>query len=1113
MKTKTPAMRLTATLLSFALIQVSFGPEAWAGVARVGASLGNAPVGGVPLSAVNAAGLAAIGPLPAPSRATGLAASAVSPLASSAIGAQNPAAQSRPAAAPSAAAARAVGAPASPALVAAGPATAGVASRMEPAAEAGARFFAERRDGGPMPSESAAPVGPNSAKPASGRKLLILGARAHREFLMESPREWAERNGFELFVADTGDNRNVSRGIVDDDHFITVDALYDHAPEVMRRTADGLAAAAEEKGFTRKDVVRTYLDGIANLNSMVVDRLGVFGNSHKTVEMAQDKAALPDLAQSLDVPHQFLPASARVNMAQPRTLGDYWAVWRNIYQEFPRVSGSGKSGQVVIKPVRGAGSTLIFTENIDTWWKAVWYWHRVNHGLSDPHFAAKKTHSIDYYPGIMMQYRIPDGPEVDVEVTGRAGRYDMVVSDNPPTHDGSTEKGSTFPSQLPADMTSEATRTAAQALDLIGWTAGNAHVELKYSLRDRRWYLIEINPRMGGAVVHTAVKAASGADLIHADLDDHFGLPSSQPKIAAMSRSSEFRLVIAKVSGTIKSVSGVEAARAMPGIVSIEVLKAIGDAFQNRQNTMDYFAMVTAAGDDYDQAYGFVRAALRAISFTVIADRDQTYTDDDGRRVKVRKGEEVAQTAEYAHWAIDQSDILNGGDGRAKAAPSQQPASSGIWGSLREKFAAIAALPKSIFLFTVGWTVNAAGQEIQAVALPLYSAALFNLPTALIVTGVSMFSRIPGVWMGSFFMSRFNPIKINNLAMLSIAALGASIGVAALMGASKPAMFAILVVNALVNGLAYGINRGVAEQLIPRLILGQKGKDQFGLAFNFAYQWVELSCIVAALFVAEFLLQRLGGSLMMLVSSGAMALAPGFYSVIKFAEPWKKEDKAASPAPVADGARQAPAIGLREYLPYGYFRFGHFLVYGVLATILALSVFTASGVAGTTIGLYDGGSWLISLLASMALLPKGMGKRAWTAAGAATMAAFLWSAVLVHSPLLTFALGGLLGAMITKNSVNWMSYYNGNLPADKFRNLNKWLMTWSTLALLPIFAALSAIRISPAVAAVLSMPMLLTGISAAVTAASALMLSLLYKDELLGFARAALGRIRGAAKK
>jgi hypothetical protein len=426
-------------------------------------------------------------------------------------------------------------------------------------------------------------------------------------------------------------------------------------------------------------------------------------------------------------------------------------------------------------------------------------------------------------------------------------------------------------------------------------------------------------------------------------------------------------------------------------------------------------------------------------------------------------------------------------------APVQAPASQGL-PSLPKKESAwekIRSLPPSFHVgITGGWTINAMSQEIQAVALPLFTANLFGLEAALLVTGLGYLTRILGAWTGAHFMKRHNPKWVNVAALVSLALSGLPIPVAVALGASKAVVFGTFLLNSAVNGLVYGINRGVAENLLPRLVLGSNDPDRFEFAMNFSYQWVEISCILTAMFAAVPLLKLLSGGPMMAVSSAGIALSSLLYAGLKFREPWKPSDPGREEKPEEGGVQAS--LGIGDYLPYAFFRFMHFLVYGVMATVLALGVFSSPEAAGTVIGLYDGGSWLASMLATTQLPVDKFDRKRMALLCAGAAAAFAWSPLL-HAPALTFALGGLLGGLVTLNSNKWMGYYSDKLPQAKFRDLSKWMMTASILAMLPIFAAVSVSRLFPAAAAVLSIPHILAGTAVAVTAAAAAMALMLYK--------------------
>jgi hypothetical protein len=406
-------------------------------------------------------------------------------------------------------------------------------------------------------------------------------------------------------------------------------------------------------------------------------------------------------------------------------------------------------------------------------------------------------------------------------------------------------------------------------------------------------------------------------------------------------------------------------------------------------------------------------------------------------------------------------------------------------------FERIRSLPASfLWGFTPAWTLNGVSQELQAVAVPLFTAGLFGLPAALAVTGAGFLMRIAGAWTGSFFMKRFNPKWVNFAAVAAVALAGMTIPLAAAFHASSGLMLSALLFNSVVEGTAYGVNRGVAENLLARMIIGSEDPAKFELGMNYAYQWVELGCIGTALFLAVPMLNLFGGPALMWLSCGVMAFSAAVYMSLKFREPWQK--------PALESAQEkssslSSVFGLGDYLPYMFFRFMHFMMYGVMATVLALGVFANPAAAGTVIGLYDGGSWLAGMLATLALLPeKSLGRKGWAVLAGVAAAAFMASTFLAI-PILSYVLSGILGGVITINSNKWMGYYAQRLTQAQQGDLSKWMMTASILAMLPLFLAVSAARLFPAVAAILSMTNILIAATVFVTALAVLMTAMMFK--------------------
>jgi hypothetical protein len=162
-----------------------------------------------------------------------------------------------------------------------------------------------------------------------------------------------------------------------------------------------------------------------------------------------------------------------------------------------------------------------------------------------------------------------------------------------------------------------------------------------------------------------------------------------------------------------------------------------------------------------------------------------------------------------------------------------------------------------------------------------------------------------------------------------------------------------------------------------------------------------------------------------------------------------------------------------------------------MAVFLALGMFSSQDAAGNLVTLYDGGSWLAGLLATLAFFPeKTLGRKGLAVLTAAAAVAFTFSAFL-GIPVVTYILGGILGGLITLNSNKWLAYYSTGLSEARYRKLSKWLMTASIFAMMPIFIAVGLAQVFPAVGAVLTPPNLLLGIGVFITLAALSMVLLL----------------------
>ena len=877
-----------------------------------------------------------------------------------------------------------------------------------------------------------------------GKTLLYVVSRlGGRDYLYDRMIELSKEYGFEMLVLGYPDQKDhaLSRG-VKAENYIAAD-IGNHSPENLQAIVERIRDLSRSR---RIDAVKTFLNAFAQLEAELAKELGVPGHAPEAVSAAHSKIQAREKMNAYPDAGLHLPAFQVRSPEQAR-------------EAFLKIRAAGFDKSVA-KPNSGGGGWGV-TLDIDSPDAAEAAFRAIQEKIEaivseDPRKAQGKQ--LDTKPAVLFEAQIPDGLMVDVEIVVREGHPVFTsVSYNPPAL-GNQERGTSYGLRLPPEMEELARGQALKSLDAVGLKNGNAHVESILTLIGGKLAapIVEINARMGGADIWASLLKSYGVDVMREGLLTAFSV-DSRPAISVEPVLLQHRFLIAKSAGTLISVNG------LPKQEGDVFLSELFSAPGAKIGANDLIGNVTVVGRDEASARDALFDILKAVEIEIEA--------PDGKRVVQNGlfGHDSTEGRTLAEDWIDRFDFQRAG-----------------W------LDRLRMLPRSFHRgFVPGWTLNAMSQEIQAVALPLFTAALFGLSAGSMIQGIGYAMRVAGAWTGSAFMARFNPKWVNVAALFALALSGAPIPIAAALGAQSSVIFGLFMVNAVVGGLVYGVNRGVAENLLPRMMIGNQNSPKLELALNYAYQWVEITCIVMALFVAVPLLNLLGGPAMMVISSLGIAASTALNATLKFKEPWKK--------PAAESARaSAPSSGevlpWGDYLPYAFFRFMHFMVYGVLATVLALSVFSQPSAAGTMIGLYDGGSWLASLLATLALLPeKALGRKGWTVLGALSAAAFVWSTVL-QLPILTFALGGVLGGLITINSNKWTTYYSEKLSQDKYRNLSKWMMTASIAAMLPIFLAVSSTSLFPAVGAVITMPAILMGINVAVSALAALVIALVLRS-------------------
>ncbi|HEY0639717.1 MAG TPA: ATP-grasp domain-containing protein [Pseudonocardiaceae bacterium] len=172
------------------------------------------------------------------------------------------------------------------------------------------------------------------------------------------------------------------------------------------------------------------------------------------------------------------------------------------------------------------------------------------------------------------------------------------------------EIGHDFPAPLAAADTRAIGEAAVAALHALGLGWGAAHVELRWSpeLGPR---VVEVNPRLAGGMIPRLVDEAIGVDLIAAAVARAAGRPVDLTP--ARAGAASIRFLVAADDGVLREVTGVEAARAVPGVVDVTLTRDPGHQVRLRNSFQDRIGHVIAAARAGSVAARAADDGLRAI--------------------------------------------------------------------------------------------------------------------------------------------------------------------------------------------------------------------------------------------------------------------------------------------------------------------------------------------------------------------------------------------------------------------------------------------------------------------------------------------------------------------
>ncbi|MFL6122066.1 ATP-grasp domain-containing protein [Actinophytocola sp.] len=247
---------------------------------------------------------------------------------------------------------------------------------------------------------------------------------------------------------------------------------------------------------------------------------------------------------------------------------------------------------VVVKPVAGSGSEGV-------------------RACADPDTAADWAGRLlagDTTGKVLVEREI-SGPEYSAEVVD--GEVAGVTAKHLGARPYFVETGHDFPAPVAARVAERLAAVARDAVRALGLVTGPAHVELRLSDRGEM-YVIEVNPRLAGGLIPRLVRYATGRDLVGEVVAGLSGRPVRPA--GGVDRHASIRFLVPSRSGVVREVTGLDLARALPGVVELSCAVTAGLPIRIENSFTDRKGYVIGVSGDAETAGEIADRAVAGIA-------------------------------------------------------------------------------------------------------------------------------------------------------------------------------------------------------------------------------------------------------------------------------------------------------------------------------------------------------------------------------------------------------------------------------------------------------------------------------------------------------------------
>ena len=221
-------------------------------------------------------------------------------------------------------------------------------------------------------------------------------------------------------------------------------------------------------------------------------------------------------------------------------------------------------------------------------------------------------------PLVMLAEQFVAGDELSVELLVRDGEPLFANVTEKHLFDGPRpiELGHAVPAPIPPALTDLLVAQTRRVLSAVGFGSGFVHCE--WIVMRGVPYLVECAGRMPGDLIVPMIDRAWQTDMVGAFATVMRGeqpapLPTSAPAGSGV-------IFIRADPGEVVSVDGVEAARALDGVLSADVLVKPGDRVNELRSSWDRVGWVYATADSPEEALELARRAAALITVDVLTD-------------------------------------------------------------------------------------------------------------------------------------------------------------------------------------------------------------------------------------------------------------------------------------------------------------------------------------------------------------------------------------------------------------------------------------------------------------------------------------------------------------